>query len=139
MCWNARSINTQGSLERIQTLKKLHQLSMIAILKPFADTSQLNIVRIQIQMDHAVSNPNGKIWLFWSNEITGSIHENCEQHITGDFKHADLTERFLMSYIYAKCKDHLRRPLWDSLLLYANMDIPWCTIGDFNVMTSIEE
>jgi len=33
----------------------------------------------------------------------------------------------------------MRRPLWDRLLFYANMEIPWCTIGDFNVITSIEE
>ncbi|KAH0697937.1 hypothetical protein KY289_015419 [Solanum tuberosum] len=90
-------------------------------------------------MDRAVSNPNGKIWLLWSNEITGNIHENSEQHITGEFKHSDLTERLMVSFIYAKCKEHMRRPPWDTLLHYANMDIPWCTIGDFNVITNIEE
>ncbi|KAG5570445.1 hypothetical protein H5410_060211 [Solanum commersonii] len=64
ICWNTRSINTQGSLERLQALKKIHHLSMIAILEPFVDNSHINIVRIQLQIDHAVSNPNGKIWLF---------------------------------------------------------------------------
>ncbi|WMV32844.1 hypothetical protein MTR67_026229 [Solanum verrucosum] len=103
------------------------------------DNSQLNIVRIQLQMDHAVSNINGKIWLFLSNEIIGNILENHEQHITGKFKHPDLTEQFMMSFIYAKCKDHMRRSLWDKLLFYASMEIPWCTIGDFNVITFIEE
>ncbi|KAG5580340.1 hypothetical protein H5410_050967 [Solanum commersonii] len=103
------------------------------------DKSQLNSVRIHLQMDHATSNPNGKIWHFWSNAITGNIHENSDQHITGDFKHSDLTEKFMVSFIYAKCKEHMRKPLWDSLLQYASLDIPWCTIGDFNVITSIEE
>ncbi|WMV45637.1 hypothetical protein MTR67_039022 [Solanum verrucosum] len=83
----------------------MHQLSRIAILEPFADTSQLNIVRIQFQMDHAISNPNGKIWLFWSNEITGNIYENSEQHITEEFKHFDLAERFMVSFFYAKYKE----------------------------------
>ncbi|XP_049365268.1 uncharacterized protein LOC125830095 [Solanum verrucosum] len=90
-------------------------------------------------MEHAISNSNGKIWLFWSNTITGNIHENSEQHIIGGFKHSDLTEGFMVSFIYAKCKEHMRRPLWDSLLQYASLDIPWCTIGDFNVITNIEE
>jgi len=61
LCWNARSINTQGSMERLQTLKTMHQLDMIAVLEPFADNSQLNTVRIHLQMEHAVSNSNGKI------------------------------------------------------------------------------
>ncbi|KAK4707383.1 hypothetical protein R3W88_033072 [Solanum pinnatisectum] len=139
ICWNARSINTQSSLERLQTLKKMHQLSMIAILEPFVDISHLNNVRIHLQMDHAVSNPNGKIWLLWSNDITGNIHENGEQHFTCEFKHSDLNESFMVSFIYAKCKEHMRRPLWDKLLHFANRDIPWCTIGDFNVITNTEE
>jgi len=75
ICWNARSINTKGSLERLQTLNKLHHLSIIAILEPFSDNSHIDMFKIQLQMDHATSNPNGKIWLFWSNEVTGSILE----------------------------------------------------------------
>jgi len=86
ICWNARSINTKGSLERLQTLKKLHHLSIIAILEPFADNSQIDKVRIHLQMDQAASNPNGKIWLFWSNEVNGHILEQHDQHITVTFK-----------------------------------------------------
>ncbi|XP_015159686.1 uncharacterized protein [Solanum tuberosum] len=103
------------------------------------DNSHIDMVKIQLQMDHAASNPNGKIWLFWSNEVTGSILEKHEQHITVTFKYTDIHDKFMMSFIYAKCKDYMRRPLWDRLLVYSNMEIPWCTIGDFNVITSIEE
>lgn len=45
----------------------------------------------------------------------------------------------MVSTIYAKCKDQLRRTLWDRLLHFANTDIPRCTIRDFNVITSIED
>ncbi|XP_049399718.1 uncharacterized protein LOC125863743 [Solanum stenotomum] len=103
------------------------------------DNSQINMVRVQFQMDHAISNPNGKILLFWSNEITSHILENHEQHITRNFKHPNLTEQFMMSFIYAKCEDHMRRPLWDRLLFYASMHVPYCTIPNFNLITSIEE
>ncbi|XP_015068710.1 uncharacterized protein LOC107013272 [Solanum pennellii] len=134
-----KSINTKSSLERIQTLRKLHHLSLIVILEPFANNNQLNIVRMQLQMDHAISNSNGKIWLLWSKELTVKILEIHDQHITGEFELAHLHEKFLMSCIYAECKEHLRRPLWDRLMYFSNLDMPWCTIGDFNVITSIEE
>lgn len=39
ICWNARSINTQGVLERLQRLKNFHGIFMIAILEPFSDNS----------------------------------------------------------------------------------------------------
>ncbi|XP_015169049.1 uncharacterized protein [Solanum tuberosum] len=103
------------------------------------DQSHIAIVKLQHQMDQAVSNPNGKIWLFWSNDITGQVLEKHDQHITVTFQHTALPNKFMMSFVYAKCKEYMRRPLWDRLLLYANMDFPWCTIGDFNVITSIEE
>jgi len=109
ICWNARSINTKGALERLQTLKKMHHLSIIAILEPFA---------------------NGKILLFWFNEVTGRIMETHDQHITIIFHHIDMSEKFMLSFIYAK---------FMLSFIYANMELPWCTIGDFNVITSIEE
>ncbi|WMV45632.1 hypothetical protein MTR67_039017 [Solanum verrucosum] len=36
-------------------------------------------------------------------------------------------------------REQLRRPLWDRLFHFSNMDTPWCTIGDFNVITSTKE
>lgn len=51
----------------------------------------------------------------------------------------DSIESFMTSFIYAKCKDYLRRPLWVRLLHFSNMDIPCCTMGDFNVITTPEE
>ncbi|WMV45640.1 hypothetical protein MTR67_039025 [Solanum verrucosum] len=139
ICLNARRINTKGSLERLQTIKKLHQLSIIAILEPFGNNSHINTVRSQLQMDYAVSNDNGKIWLFCTNEVIGSIMETHDQHITITFHHTDMSKKFIMSFIYAKCKEYMRRSLWDRLMFYANTELPWCTIGDFNVITSIEE
>ncbi|KAG5616052.1 hypothetical protein H5410_015876 [Solanum commersonii] len=69
----------------------------------------------------------------------GEVLEMHDQHITCSMKHVEHKEKFLVSCIYAKCKEQLRRPLWDRLLHFSNMDIPWCTIGDFNVITSTEE
>ncbi|XP_015158404.1 uncharacterized protein [Solanum tuberosum] len=47
---------------------------------------------------------------------------------------------FTSTFVYAKCKDHLRRPLWDRMLQHAVVNTnPWCSVGDYNVITSIEE
>lgn len=45
-----------------------------------------------------------------------------------------------MTFIYAKCKEHIRRPRWDKMLWQAEIeDKPWCLVGDNNVITSTEE
>lgn len=46
ICSNARSIKTDGALERLQNLKKIHNMSVIAILEPFA-INELNFICIK--------------------------------------------------------------------------------------------
>ncbi|XP_055814172.1 uncharacterized protein LOC129883562 [Solanum dulcamara] len=139
LSWNVRGINTQGVMERLQSLKSIHQISLFAILEPFSDSSQIHQFRNQLNMDNAISNPNGKIWLFWNKNVDCRILENGEQVITCEICHVMNPNQFRVSFVYAKWKDHLRRPLWDSMLQHSNTTLPWCTLGDFNVITEPEE
>ncbi|KAG5606113.1 hypothetical protein H5410_027605 [Solanum commersonii] len=96
-----------GSLERVQTLKKLHNISMISILEPFADQLYINSYIIQLSMDQACSNQNGKIWIFWNADIQCQILENEDQHITCELNHVECKEKYMISFIYAKLgSDH---------------------------------
>ncbi|XP_069148286.1 uncharacterized protein [Solanum lycopersicum] len=53
--------------------------------------------------------------------------------------HEDCTDQFNITYVYAKCKEHFRRTLWDRLIQWSDTDHPWCIIGDFNVIYSTQE
>lgn len=90
-------------------------------------------------MDHSACNPNNKIWLLCDKDMDCRVLYNKEQHITCVLKHVMCPQSLMMTFVYAKCKDALRKPLWDRLLLHSNTNSPWCTIGDFNVITSPEE
>lgn len=116
--WNAypRGINTQGVMERLNKLKNIHHLSMITILEPFSDISQLHNFKNQLAMDKAISNPNGKIWIFWFVDIDCKILEMDEQQITCEITHVTLLIPFIITLVYAKCKNHLRRPKWEEFL-----------------------
>lgn len=139
ICWNARSINTFGALERLINLRKIHNLAMIAILEPFVNYSHIESYRMQLMMSHSYSNPNNKIWLFWNEEVNCNILDSNQQYITCEIRHEDCNENFIMTYVYAKCKDHLRKPLWDGMLNWSDTNYPWCIIGDFNVISSTHE
>ncbi|KAK4729629.1 hypothetical protein R3W88_022617 [Solanum pinnatisectum] len=114
---------------------------MIAILEPFSDTVQIDRFKSMLAMDHAASNINGKIWLFWNNDVTCNVLETDEQQMTCEINHIEAPGNYFMTFVYAKCKDYLRKPLWDRLLHLADTrnDIPWCTVGDYNVITDTEE
>lgn len=60
--------------------------------------------------------------------------------ITCDFKHNELQNQFTITFVYAKCKDHFKRPLWDKMLQKAaRIDKPWSFLGDYNVITTIDK
>ncbi|KAK4707460.1 hypothetical protein R3W88_033007 [Solanum pinnatisectum] len=114
---------------------------MIAVLEPFSDTAQLNTFKSMLAMDQAISNSNGKIWLFWNTDVTCKVLEADEQQVTCEINHNEVPVTYIKTFIYAKCKEYLRKPLWDRLLYFADMteSIPWCTVGDFNVITDTDE
>ncbi|KAH0639245.1 hypothetical protein KY290_036523 [Solanum tuberosum] len=141
LIWNIRGINTQGVMERLKMLKKMHHISFTAILEPFSDSTQVQLFRHQLAMDHAMSNCNGKIWLFWNLDVDCKVLDEDEQQVTCEMAHNELQTKFITTIIYAKCKDQLRRPLWDRMLHQANAttNSPWCAVGDCNVITSMDE
>nr|XP_009767379.1 PREDICTED: uncharacterized protein LOC104218552 [Nicotiana sylvestris]XP_016449441.1 PREDICTED: uncharacterized protein LOC107774429 [Nicotiana tabacum] len=54
--------------------------------------------------------------------------------------HTENGKMFHLTIIYAKCKPLLRRPLWEVLnQKSSSCNVPWCVIGDFNVIASVEE
>ncbi|KAH0684385.1 hypothetical protein KY285_021899 [Solanum tuberosum] len=65
--------------------------------------------------------------------------ESDDQQVTCEMKHTRSLEKFRITFVYAKCKDELRRPLWDRFIHLSTVKILWCTMGDFNVITSIDE
>lgn len=71
-------------LKKIQNLKKLHKLSMIAILEHSSNNSNLHSYKIQFNMDKEHFYQNGKIWLFWTADYVCNIMETDDQHITCD-------------------------------------------------------
>lgn len=70
-------------------------------------------------------NRNGKIWPFWTNDMDCDILEVHDQHVTCLVKHVEHKEKYMISCIYSKCRDHLRRPLWERLFHFSDMNLPW--------------
>lgn len=113
----------------------MHHLSIIAILEHFADNVNAQDFKIQLTMGNVVCNCNGKIWLFQNNDIDFCVIDEDEQQITLDLKHNELKTQLTISFVYAKYKNYLRRPLRDRILQQtAQKEKPWCTVSDFYVL-----
>ncbi|XP_069145607.1 uncharacterized protein [Solanum lycopersicum] len=127
-------------MERLKMLRKMNHISVIAILEPFSNRVNIQSFKVQLNMDNATSNSNSKIWVFWNSDIGCDIFDEDEQQITCDMKHNELQYQFTSTFIYAKCKQYLRRPLWDKLLHHTSVSTnPWCAVGDYNVISNVDE
>lgn len=86
-------------------------------------------------------NNNGKIWVFWNHDVDCNILEKDDQQITCELQHTKIPHKFISTFVYAKCRDHLRRPLWEKILHLSNRFSaqPWYVVGDFNVITNTDE
>lgn len=79
------------------------------------------------------------MWLFWHIDLSLTFSEHVEQ-----FVHTRVTFRsgasFLLSKVYAKCTRIGRRLLWSGMeLLGWDVQLPWISVGDFNIFTSAKE
>ncbi|XP_070040187.1 uncharacterized protein LOC142177359 [Nicotiana tabacum] len=92
-------------------------------------------------MKAAISNINGKIWLFLDDVVQWDVMIDTEQQLTIMIYHQDLGKHIMMTFVYAKyCSSIDRLKLWDNLYyLGRDMELPWVVGGDFNVIFSEED
>ncbi|XP_059277512.1 uncharacterized protein LOC132031533 [Lycium ferocissimum] len=91
-------------------------------------------------METAFVNISGKIWLFLSEDVQGSVEIDNEQQITLKLFHQSLNCNIVLTVVYASCDAGERRVLWDSINQVSNLfDLPWLVGGDFNVISTEEE
>lgn len=88
---------------------------MVVMLEPFTDNSKLHYCKNNLAMDQATCNSNGKIWVFWGHNLTYKILENDEQQVTCEIQYTQIPHKYITTFVYAKCYEHLRRPLWDMM------------------------
>nr|XP_009759375.1 PREDICTED: uncharacterized protein LOC104211932 [Nicotiana sylvestris] len=91
-------------------------------------------------MEAAISNVNGKIWLFFDSVVEWDLLIDTEQQMTIRVYHQDLGKYIMMTFVYAKCCALERLELWDNLYyLASDMELPWLIGSDFNVVLGEEE
>nr|XP_033511148.1 uncharacterized protein LOC117275894 [Nicotiana tomentosiformis] len=97
-------------------------------------------IRRRLGMDAAISNFNGKKWLFMDSVVQWDLLIDTEQQLTIRVYHQDIGKYIMMTFVCAKCSSLERLELWDSLYyLASDMELPWLVGGDFNVLLNEKE
>ncbi|XP_042962720.1 uncharacterized protein LOC122296997 [Carya illinoinensis] len=83
------------------------------------------------------SEVDGKVWLFWAEEVDFELSSCSDQAISGWFSFG--SRRLFASFVYASCFRDKRVELWEYLRLQNPQGLPWLVGGDFNIIRSDSE
>jgi hypothetical protein len=110
---------------------KVLKPKILIIAEPFRQDCKLARWQGMLKYDVSYSNgdSSGKLWVFWKDKVQVNILQESNQHVT-----FIINSSLLISAIYAKCNYMERRQLWDGLLSFGVLQMPWMIIGDFNTI-----
>ncbi|XP_060183335.1 uncharacterized protein LOC132613335 [Lycium barbarum] len=138
--WNIRFVKSQHAFQRLINLKRQYNSFIVALMEPFQHSKHLQKYRRRIGMETALTNINGKIWVFIDAVVQWEILLDTNQQISLKLKHIATDIEMIATFVYAKCSAVERLELWDNIYSLANdMSLPWLVGGDFNVILSEEE
>ncbi|XP_075097952.1 uncharacterized protein LOC142175266 [Nicotiana tabacum] len=135
-----KSVKTQQAFHRVINMQKEHGFFIVALMETFQKKRLLQKYRRRLGMENAISNVNGKIWLFLDTSVEWDLLVDTEQQLTIKVYYQDICNHIMMTFVYAKCSSLERLELWDNLYyLASDMDLPWVVGGNFNVILNEEE
>ncbi|XP_042942334.1 uncharacterized protein LOC122276573 [Carya illinoinensis] len=130
--WNLRGLGT--SKRRLVKLVHLYKPKIIALAEPFLNVSHLSRLQAKLHMENSVSNEDsgGKIWLLWAAGVKVKVLNYFAQSLTVSLDENNC--QFIISFIYATCRQLERRDLWDNLHSINPGNVRWMVLGDFNII-----
>ncbi|KAK4726805.1 hypothetical protein R3W88_031722 [Solanum pinnatisectum] len=120
-------------------LHRHHKFMLIALMKPFQDTTHIQRFKRRLGMQYVNYNANGKIWVFINSNIHVDVISNTRQQLSLLLTLED-GNQVVFYVVYAKCTANERIRLWDNLYYIShNFSLPWMVGGDFYPVLSEEE
>lgn len=101
--WNIRSVKTHQTFQRVINMQREHVSFIIALMEPFQKQRLIKNYRMILGMEPAISNINGKIWIFLDVVVQWDMVINTDQQLTIMVYHQDIEKHIMMTIVYAKC------------------------------------
>ena len=77
--------------------------------------------------------------MFWKKEANIQINSYSHHHINS-IVNADMENTLRFTVFYGYSETHRHHESWNLLhLLHQQSSLPWCCVGDYNELTSIDE
>lgn len=143
--WNVRGLNKSTHQRELINFIAVNSLSFIGLMETKVKEKHSLVVSKKIKKswswffnyDH---HYNGRVWVGWDPSIWHvTVYTKSAQHITCFVTFLEKNLTFMATFVYAYNEAQDRVPLWQDLNSLSSTNLPWCCLGDFNCVISINE
>ncbi|GMI80139.1 hypothetical protein HRI_001683200 [Hibiscus trionum] len=147
LSWNVRGLGAAAKKRAVRNLIRQHNGECVILLESKLElVSEFLVKKIWVsdKCEFAYSpsiGRSGGIVICWDEDrfkVSRTLVEERFVCIEGCW----LSDNWMCGFmgIYAPCDIEQQRILWERLLtVMGNSEVPWCLIGDFNMVTCLEE
>ena len=146
-CWNIRGLNNPSKQKELVKFVASHHIDVLGITESKVRVpNQATIQKYFLPSWKFISNSQpdsvDRIWVGWNpNTVILNVIICNHQLIHVSITNIDMSVQFEASFIYGFNTISERRSLWRDLRLISSSlgDIPWISLGDFNVILDSHE
>jgi exonuclease III len=141
--WNARGLANSPTRLALKNLISQHKPDIVLLSEPwlhFDDFPRRWLVNLNFKLFAMNTRTNllPNIWCLCKLNLCPTIIDSDDQHVA--FTVIEHDKLFDISAVYASTNYLKRRKLWNSLnSLQTQHVLPWCFLGDFNVILGAHE
>jgi exonuclease III len=141
--WNTSGLANSPTRLALKKIINQYKPDIILLSEPWMDLDDLPrrwLVNLNLKCfaSNTILNHLSNLWCLCKISLNPSLVAFDDQHVTFTISGNDKTLAF--SAVYASTNYLTRRKLWNDLnSLQAQLDFPWCFLGDFNVIMGAHE
>ncbi|XP_027169490.1 uncharacterized protein LOC113769223 [Coffea eugenioides] len=139
MFWNVRGVDNALTIARLRKLKRMHQVSLLAMCEPKAGRERLDFIRNRLGFRHAISNDESRIWVMYGQDYRCDLLVASHQFLALEVTHAIFRCSVVAVFVHASCASLDREALWQQLGEVCPQGMPAIFLGDFNVIVGANE
>jgi hypothetical protein len=141
--WNTRGLANSPTRLALKKLINQYNPDIILLSEPWMALDDLPrrwLVNLNLKCFASNTRHNAlpNLWCLCKISLNPSLVASDDQHVTFTLSENDKTLAF--SAVYASTNYLTRRKLWNDLnSLQSQLNLPWCFLGDFNVIMGAHE